>query len=96
LGLAAQSPVLQPGRIVTLLPDREPETAHAWLAARPTISIVVRDRGGGVADRWHLMENASRAFLDAVRRSMRQIRSAVGATTIDPKLLTAAERQQSG
>lgn len=44
-----------------------------------------------VADRWHLMENASRAFLDAVRKSMRQIRMAIGATTIDPQLLTAAE-----
>ena len=43
-----------------------------------------------VADRWHLMENASRAFLDAARKSMRQIRGAIGATTIDPKLLTAA------
>ena len=40
------------------------------------------------------MENASRAFLDAVRKSMRQIRSSVGATTIDPQLLTAAERLQ--
>jgi transposase len=40
------------------------------------------------------MENASRAFLDAVRKSMRQIRSTIGATTIDPKLLTAAERLQ--
>ena len=40
------------------------------------------------------MENASRAFLDAVRKSMRQIRSAIGATTIDPELLTAAERLQ--
>lgn len=47
-----------------------------------------------VADRWHLMENASRAFLDAVRKSMRQIRIVIGATTIDPKLLTAAERLQ--
>ena len=47
-----------------------------------------------VADRWHLMENASRAFLDAVRKSMRQIRSVIGATTIDPELLTAAERIQ--
>lgn len=67
-----------------------------------------RDRGGGygeaaakalpgavqVAGRWHLMENASAAFLDAVRRSMRTIRSAVGATTVDPKLLTSAERLQ--
>jgi transposase len=47
-----------------------------------------------IADRWHLMENASRAFLDAVRKSMRQIRSAIGATTINPDLLTAAERLQ--
>jgi hypothetical protein len=41
------------------------------------------------------MENASRAFLDAVRKSMRQIRTVIGATTIDPKLLTAAERASS-
>ena len=47
-----------------------------------------------VADRWHLMENASRAFLDAVRKSMRQIRSAIGATMVNPVLLTAAEKLQ--
>lgn len=40
------------------------------------------------------MENASCAFLDAVRRSMRPIRTALGATVIDPKLLTAAETLQ--
>jgi len=44
-----------------------------------------------IADRWHLMENASAAFLDAVRRSMRGIRVAIGATTINPELLTCAE-----
>jgi transposase len=99
---------LERRRIVTLLPDRELATAQAWFAGHPMIEIVARDRGGGygeaaakalphavqVADRWHLMENASRAFLDAVRKSMRQIRSAIGATTINPKLLTAAERIQ--
>ena len=37
------------------------------------------------------MENASAAFLDAVRRSMRAIRVAIGATTINPELLTCAE-----
>jgi hypothetical protein len=40
------------------------------------------------------MEKASRAFLDAVRKSMRQIRSAIGATAIDPKLLTEAKHLQ--
>lgn len=40
------------------------------------------------------MENASRAFLDAVSKSMRQIRKTVGSTIIDPKLLTYAERLQ--
>jgi transposase len=99
---------LERRRVVTLLPDREPATAQAWLSAHPTIAVVARDRGGGygeaaaralphavqVADRWHLMENASRAFLDAVRKSMRQIRDAIGATTINPQLLTAAERLQ--
>lgn len=40
------------------------------------------------------MENASRALLDAVRKSMRQIRSVIGATVINPDLLTAAERLQ--
>ena len=59
---------LERRHIVTLLPDREVATVQAWL--------VSRDRGGGygeaiakalpnaiqVADRWHLMENASRHF----------------------------------
>jgi len=40
------------------------------------------------------MENASHAFLDAVRKSMRQVRAAVGAATINPDLLTVAERIQ--
>jgi transposase len=99
---------LERRRPITLLPDREPATAQAWLAGQPQIAVVARDRGGGyalaaakalphatqVADRWHLMENASHAFLDAVRKSMRQVRAAVGAATINPDLLTAAERIQ--
>ena len=93
---------------MALLPDREPVTIEAWLASHAEIEIVSRDRGGGygeaaakalphaiqVADRWHLFENASAAFLDAVRKSMRLTRTAIGATTINPELLTCAERPQ--
>lgn len=99
---------LERRHIVTLLPDREMATVEAWLAGHPDIKVLSRDRGGGygeaaskalpcaiqVADRWHLMENASAAFLSAVRKSMRPIRAAIGATTINPELLTCAERLQ--
>jgi hypothetical protein len=40
------------------------------------------------------MENASTAFLTAVQRSMGAIRKAVGAGTVDPEALSAAERRQ--
>jgi transposase len=99
---------LERRRTVQLLPDREQATSQDWLKDNPSIRIVARDRGGGygeaaakalpdakqIADRWHLMENASRAFLDAVQKSMRHIRSAIGSSIIDPKLLTRAERLQ--
>jgi transposase len=99
---------LERRKTIALLPDREPATTQLWLSDQPQIEVVARDRGGGyalaaakalphatqVADRWHLMENASHAFLDAVRKSMRQIRGAIGAATINPELLTSAERIQ--
>jgi transposase len=94
--------------IVDVLPDREVATVEAWFSARPDIRVVSRDRGGGygqaasralpkatqVADRWHLMENASSAFLEAVRKSMPSIRHALSVGEINPILLTCAERLQ--
>ena len=87
---------LERRRVVTLLPDREIATSVAWLANHPEIKILSRDRGGGygeaatralphaiqVANRWHLMENASAAFLDAVRKSMRSIGSAAELSSV--------------
>jgi transposase len=99
---------LERRKTIALLPAREPATAEAWLQGQQQIAIVARDRGGGyglaiskalpqatqVANRWHLTENARGAFLDTVRKSMRQIRGALGAATINPELLAAAERLQ--
>ncbi len=99
---------LERREIVDVLPDREAATVEAWLADHPEVEIVSRDRGGGyghavaraapsaiqVADRWHLMENASQAFLGVARRSMTPIRRALGAGIVNPELLTCAERLQ--
>ena len=99
---------LEQRRIIDLLADREAATLKKWLAERPTITVIARDRGAGyiqaategrpeaiqVADRWHLMENASAAFLAAVQQSMQALRSVLGASAVDPKRLTRAERLQ--
>jgi transposase len=99
---------LEKRRVIDLLPDREGGTIAAWLRERPGIEVVCRDRGGGsregatagapqalqIADRWHLLENATTAFLDIVRRHMGAIRRAVAHGDIDPTTLSAAQRQQ--
>ena len=80
---------------MALLPDREIATVRAWLSAHLEIRVVSRDRGGGygeavakalpdalqVADRWHLVENASAAF--------QQIQKVPSARTI-ARLMTMA------
>ena len=99
---------LERRRTIDLLPDREGATVANWLAEHPGIEIVCRDRSGGyregadkgapralqIADRWHLLENATAAFVEAVKRQMRHLRRAITSGDIDPKALTAAEKLQ--
>ncbi len=47
-----------------------------------------------VADRWQLLQNASRSCLDAVRSLMLRMREVVSSAPIDRALLTAVKRIQ--
>jgi transposase len=66
---------LETHKVVDLLPDREAETAAAWMRQQPDIFVVSRDRGGGYAraaalgapqatqcaDRFHIVKNLTEA-----------------------------------
>ena len=88
---------LERRRVVDLLPDRSAETLAAWLREHPGTEVVSRDRSGTfadaarraapraiqVADRWHLLENCSRALLEVVQRRRTDVRAAAQPTAAE-------------
>ena len=73
---------LEKRKPIDLLPDREAETLKAWLDEHPEVEIISRDRSGSysdgarrgapnavqVADRFHLLQNASGVFEKTLRQ----------------------------
>src|SRR6266487_675092 len=75
-------------KVIDVLPDRETETAAAWMSAHPEIELVSRDRGGDyaagarqgapqaiqVADRFHMYKNLVEAIELILARCRAEIR----------------------
>jgi transposase len=90
-------------QIIDLLPDRQAETAAAWMAAHPEITHVSRDRGTEyasaastgapqaiqVADRFHVCKNLS----EAVQRLLARVLSEMKAASLQAEGETKAQEE---
>jgi transposase len=75
-------------QVIDVLPDRQAETAKAWMKAHPEIKLVSRDRGGDyaagaregapqatqIADRFHMYKNLVEAVALILARCRAEIR----------------------
>lgn len=84
--------------IVDLLPERNAETAAAWMGLHPEIEVVSRDRGEEyaaaarlgapqakqVADRFHLCQNVTEVVEEILARSRADMRKAAASFSKQP------------
>jgi transposase len=89
---------LERRRVIDLLPGRSATPVRDWLADHPSVTVVSRDRSGPyaeatrtgaptamqVADRWHLLVNASEALRGIVERHQSEIRAVAHRAVHDP------------
>ncbi|GLW75071.1 hypothetical protein Kpho02_73680 [Kitasatospora phosalacinea] len=89
-------------RPVDLLPDRAASSLAAWLAKRPRVEVVCRDRAPffaedatvgapqavQVADRWHLWHNLSEAAERSAAQHRRCLQALTPETPIEPEAVT--------
>jgi transposase len=112
---------LERRRVIDLLPDRTGETLASWLRQHgESVAVVSRDRAGAyaegiragapqavqIAERWHLMVNASDALRQVLDRHPRELREAAQlcmppagtprSVTGGQRAATPSERQRAG
>ena len=93
-------------QVIDLLPDRQTETAAAWMQAHKEITYVSRDRGAEyasaasrgapqaaqVADRFHVAKNLSEDVADLLARILTEVNATLEGEEVEPETAQGESR----